>query len=234
MTARTGANARLMGVLPPRIAIGVESTPKRVFASALEWPGWSRAGRDEATALAALAGSADRYAAAAREALIPLGPITAGQLEVEERRPGTPATAFGVPDVVFALDARPTYAPDGERLAALVRAAWTILEGVVLVAPAELRKGPRGGGRDRDAIVAHVVAAEHAYARRVGLRLPEPDARDGDAVAGVRAAITDVLARPTDGGPIPGGRWPARYAARRVAWHVLDHAWEIEDRAEPA
>ena len=30
--------------------------------------------------------------------------------------------------------------------------------------------------------------------------------------------------------PVPKG-WPHRYAARRIAWHVLDHAWEMEDRA---
>jgi lambda repressor-like predicted transcriptional regulator len=24
--------------------------------------------------------------------------------------------------------------------------------------------------------------------------------------------------------------WPPRYAVRRGVWHVLDHAWEIEDK----
>jgi hypothetical protein len=232
--ARDGAEARPGNGIPRRITVGVESTPKRVFASALEWPGWCRAGRDEASALAALSASADRYAAVAPEAGIPFPPVTPDELAVVERLPGTSSTAFGVPAVVFAVDRRPTDVADGERLAALVRAAWTILAQIVAAAPSELRKGPRGGGRDRDAIVAHVVGAEHAYAPQIGLRLPEPDPRDTPAVAAVRATIAEVLARPTDGGPIPGRRWPARYAARRIAWHVLDHAWEIEDRAEPA
>ena len=217
-----------------RIAIGLESTPKKVFASALEWPGWSRAGRDEAAALVALTASVPRYAMVAREAGLAFGPLAPGDFEVVERLPGTATTAFGAPDVVFAMDARPTDAAGGECLATLVRAAWAILDRVAAIAPAELRKGPRGGGRDRDAVVAHVVAAESAYARRLGLRLREPDPGDVGAVAAMRAAIADVLARPTDGGLITGGRWPARYAARRIAWHVLDHAWEIEDRAEPA
>ncbi|HEY5495999.1 MAG TPA: hypothetical protein VIK16_05020 [Candidatus Limnocylindrales bacterium] len=217
-----------------RIAIGVEATPKKTFASALEWPGWSRAGRDEAVAVAALAASAGRFAIVARGIGLAFGPVEPGDIRVVERLPGTATTAFGAPDVVFAMDARPTDAADGERLATLVRAAWAVLDKVAAIAAAELRKGPRGGGRDRDAIVAHVVAAESAYARRIGLRLREPDPGDVGAVAAIRAAITDVLARPTDGGPIPGGRWPARYAVRRIAWHVLDHAWEIEDRAEPA
>ncbi len=217
-----------------RIAIGLEATPKKVFASALEWPGWSRAGRDEAAALAALAASAGRYAAVAREAGLAFGPIAPGDFQVVERLPGTGTTAFGAPDVVFAIDARPTDVANGERLATLVRAAWVLLDQVAAIAPPELRKGPRGGGRDRDAIVAHVVAAETAYARRIGMRLREPDPGDVGAVAVTRTAIADVLACPTDGGPIPGGAWPARYAARRIAWHVLDHAWEIEDRTGPA
>ena len=46
------------------------------------------------------------------------------------------------------------------------------------------------------------------------------------------AAITAVLGLASDGAaPLPGG-WPVRYAARRIAWHVLDHAWEIEDKSE--
>jgi hypothetical protein len=39
-----------------------------------------------------------------------------------------------------------------------------------------------------------------------------------------------VLSRPSDGGPLAEKGWPARYAARRIAWHALDHAWEMEDR----
>ncbi len=214
-----------------RVVVGLESTPRKTFASALEWPGWSRAGRDDAAAVAALAASAERYATVAREAGFVFGPVAPGDFEVLERLPGTATTAFGAPDAVFAMDGRPTDRAAGEHLGMLVRAAWARLDRGAAIAPAELRKGPRGGGRDRDAIVAHVVAAESAYARRIGVRLPESGPGDAGAVTAVRAAIADVLACPTDGGPIQGGRWPARYAARRIAWHVLDHAWEIEDRA---
>ena len=217
-----------------QIAVGLETTPKKAFASALEWPGWCRTGRDEAAAMAALVASVGRYGIVAREAGLAFGPVEPGDIEIVERLQGTPTTAFGAPDISFAMDARPTGAADGDRLVSLVRAAWSVLDRVAAAAPAELRKGPRGGGRDRDAIVAHVIAAESAYAVRMGQRLREPDPGDVAAVAAMRVTIADVLARPTDGGPIPGGRWRARYAARRIAWHVLDHAWEIEDRAEPA
>jgi hypothetical protein len=216
------------------IAVGLEITPRKAFATALEWPGWSRAGRDEAGALAALAAYAGRYASAARSAGDRVSEITAAEPLVVERAAGSAATAFGVPGVIFRADARPTSAADGELLAALARASWAALEHVAASAPSELRKGPRGGGRDRDAIFAHVITAETAYAHQMGIRLPEPDPGDARAVAAVRAAICDSLARPTDGAPVPGGRWPARYAARRIAWHVLDHAWEIEDRTDPA
>jgi hypothetical protein len=203
-----------VGATAGRIAVGVESTPKRVFASALEWPGWTRAGRDEAAALAALAASGERYAAAAREAGIPFGPITPGRLEVVEHLPGTPTTVFGAPDVVFALDGRPTDAADGGRLAALVRAAWTILERVVASAPADLRKGPRGGGRDRDAIAAHVVAAENAYARG-GPGTPHrrrPDRRR--PLARPVRGPAHRMARP---GPRVGDRGPRRSGLNRPA-----------------
>ena len=91
-------------------------------------------------------------------------------------------------------------------------------------APAQLRKGPRGGGRDRDEIVDHVAAAELAYARKLGIRL-------GSDLAASRAAIVEVLATPSDGAPVGPKGWSPRYAARRIAWHVLDHAWEIEDKS---
>ncbi len=216
------------------ITVGLEITPRRVFASALEWPGWSRAGRDEAGALAALAAYAGHYAGAVRPAGAMIAAVTAADLLVVERAAGSASTAFGVPAVIYLADARFTNAEDGERLVAFVRACWAALDQVAGRAPAELRKGPRGGGRDRDAIVAHAIAAETAYARHMGVRLREPDPGDAPAVAAVRAALEDVLAAPSAGGPIPGGRWPVRYAARRIAWHALDHAWEIEDRAAPA
>jgi hypothetical protein len=218
----------------PAIRVGLESTDRRVFASALDWPGWSRSGRDAAGALAALVAAAGRYAAVAVAAGVapPADPVAF--TTIVERLTGTATTAFGAPDVVFALDRRPTDAAEAERLAALVAASWEALDGAVAAAPAALRKGPRGGGRDRDAIAAHAVAADAAYARRVGVRLGEPDPADRPAVAAARAAVLDAIRRPSDGSPPAGGRWPVRYAARRIAWHALDHAWEIEDRSTPA
>ncbi len=215
------------------IAVGLESTPKRVFASAFEWPGWSRSGRDEAGALAALVACAGRYGGVVRAAGFALPTTAAADLDVVERAAGSASTVFGVPGVIFGADARLVDAGDCERLAALVRASWASLDQAAGRAPAELRKGPRGGGRDRDAILAHVVDAEAAYARQMGIRPAERHPGDAATLVALRAALLSVIAAPSDGGLIPGGRWPVRYAARRIAWHALDHAWEIEDRAAP-
>jgi hypothetical protein len=115
-----------------------------------------------------------------------------------------------------------------------VAASYAILDGVVASAPATLRKGPRGGGRDRDKIVEHVVGADGGYARVLGLKGTDADPRDEKAVAELRKRMRDAISAPSDGSPIAGKKWPARYAARRIAWHALDHAWEIEDRSEPS
>ena len=154
--------------------------------------------------------------------------VTLEDLDVVERVAGDAGTSFGVPGRVAELDLRPATSAQAKRLADLVQVAWDTLADVVATAPAGLRKGPRGGGRDRDKIVAHVADAERAYVRRIGLR-PAPDA----PIDEVRAEVIEAFRLGTDGSPLPGGTWPLRYAARRFAWHVLDHTWEIEDRSDP-
>jgi hypothetical protein len=204
----------------------VELGAKRVFASALEWPGWSRSGKSEEAALDALAAYLPRYATVARRAEQPT-PTGAAVLEVVERLAGSASTDFGVPDMTAGLEREPLDGPGATRQAALVAACWPYLDEVASGAPAVLRKGPRGGGHDRDAIVAHVAAAETAYARRMGIR----DRETLGSTEATRAAMVALLAQARVGSPLAEGGWTARYAARRVAWHVLDHAWEIEDRS---
>jgi hypothetical protein len=210
------------------IAVVVETGKKRVFASALDWPGWSRCGPDEARSLSALADYADRYRVAARRAGLRLPAAgTAGSFDVVERLAGSATTDFGAPGAIASAEWDTPTRAEADRLARLLEAAWAVLDDVVATSPAELRKGPRGGGRDRDAIAEHVLAAESAYLRKVGLRLASP---------GDRAAVLAAIRRP-DSIPPPGPRtkpWPVRYVVRRAAWHALDHAWEIEDRQEPS
>jgi hypothetical protein len=217
------------------VPVYLEVGAKRVFAGALEWPGWIRSAKAEDQALDALAAYAARYAPVAALAglALPSAPEegAGAEFEVVERIGGNASTDFGVPGGVCAADARPLTARQARRVADLVAACWTYFDRVVAAAPAELRKGPRGGGRDRDKVVAHVTEAEAAYAAKLGIRrrdLPPEDAGPGSAV---RAALLEVLGAASTGEPLVENGWPPRYAARRIAWHVLDHAWEIEDRS---
>jgi hypothetical protein len=145
-----------------------------------------------------------------------------GEAQVVDRVRGTPTTEFGAPDARSRWDDEPLDPAEANRLTGLLASCWHYFDGVVVGAPERLRKGPRGGGRDRDAIVDHVREAERSYARRIGVRLPPrtpwPDQR---------AALLPALCAAA-----PNDAWSARYALRRVAWHVLDHAWEIEDKSE--
>lgn len=211
-------------------SVYLELGSKRIFACALEWPGWCRSGRDAESALAALTAYETRYAAVADRAKVPFEP---GDLRVVERVRGGSTTDFGAPERPAAADARPLDADAAQRQAALVRAVWDTFAEVAANTPAQLRKGPRGGGRDRDRMIEHVVAAEASYARRIGLRHRAPAIDDTTAIEAMRADILQVLGSPTDGTPPARGGWPVAYAARRIAWHVLDHLWEMQDRATP-
>jgi hypothetical protein len=192
----------------------VEVGGKRAFASAADFPGWCRGGKDEASALAALGAYAARYAAVAKLAHVEL-PKNAADLEVVERAQGNATTDFGAPAIPARAESRRLTPKETERMVALMEACWTYLDQVRARAPKALRLGPRGGGRDRDKIYAHVLDSELAYAQRIGLKLKTPDRKA-------------MLAR--FGEPNREEKWPIAYAVRRTAWHALDHAWEIEDR----
>ncbi len=227
-----------------KIDIFVETGKSRTFAGAIEWPGWCRSGRDEAAALQALADYAPRYARAtlrgsARLSFEPPADVTL--FAVAERVAGNASTDFGTPNVTLASDARPVDLVELRRLIALLRACWKTLDAVAeAAAGSELRKGPRGGGRELEQIVEHVRSAEDAYLGRLGgspLALPASAARgEAAALRESRKAVLRALEQSANGelperGPRGGLHWSARYFARRAAWHVLDHAWEIEDRA---
>jgi hypothetical protein len=214
-----------------RIPVVLEQGRSRTFACAVDWPGWARSGKGDQAALDALAAYAPRYARALQRAgIAPPQVRSAADFDVVERLPGTATTDFGAPDVVAEADREPLSAAQARRLADLLEAAWAELDAVAAASPASLRKGPRGGGRDRDAMVSHVVNAERSYARKLGVRLTASQWRDG-GVELMRAQVRDAVAQRSDGtAPVERG-WPPRYVVRRAAWHVLDHAWEMEDRA---
>jgi len=214
------------------IEVVVEVAPKRSFASAVDWPGWCRSGRTPEAALEALAAYATRYKAVADTAGLRLPTVTGVEsFVVVEEIEGDATTTFGAPSKAAAVETRPATAREANRAATLLEAAWTVLDEVVASAPAHLRKGPRGGGRDRDAMFEHVLGAEQAYAGKIGVRVRQPARDDTAAIAAMREALLAVIRADRTGKPAREGGWAPRYCARRAAWHALDHAWEIQDRS---
>jgi hypothetical protein len=212
----------------------LEVGKRMVFACACWWPGWCRAGRAEDKTLAALAAATPRYAAVCARAGISFDAPDAGEFEIAERVVGTATTDFGALDAAPAVDGKAITAQQAERVTALTVAAWDLFEETAAAAPAELRKGPRGGGRDRDAMIAHVHETEVLHARMLGL-LERPFAPDRVAVLALRARIlAEIGAQASDRpvGDLPRARRPAWFVARRTAWHALDHAWEMQDRQQ--
>jgi hypothetical protein len=212
------------------VKVLLEHGKSKVFAIAVDWPGWARSGKSDEPALEALGSYATRYGEVVGRAGQPLPSDVA--FEVVEDVSGGGATDFGVPGQVAAADGRRWTAGEAARQMAIMKAAWAYLDEVVSSAPATLRKGPRGGGRDRDEIVRHVVGAEAAYGRAIGVKHKEPPFDDHQAIAALRSDLVDALSQPSDGSRIGGPKgWPARYAVRRIVWHTLDHAWEIQDKS---
>src|SRR5438132_1327016 len=201
------------GVLGATVLARSTVTPASA-ARAAAFPGWSRSGKDEAAALANLAAYAPRYAKVAKLARIDF-PKAAPSFEVVERLKGNPTTDFGAPAIPARRESKPMTAKETERMVALMDACWRYLDQVRARAPQALRKGPRGGGRDRDKMYQHVLDAELEYAKRNGLPLQQPD----------HHALLESVNNPNR-----EEKWPVPYVVRRTAWHALDHAWEMEDR----
>jgi hypothetical protein len=195
--------------------VSLEAGKTWVFAIALDWPGWCRRGKGEEAALEALTEYAARYRAMAGPAFKP------GELEVVGRVESDMHADFGAPGVPGPWDGEALTAKEADRMTALLEQCWHGFDKVVAKAPQDLAKGPRGGGRDRDTIVDHVREAERAYGRKLGVQVPPrtpwPEQREAIAAA-LRAAPEDQ-------------KWPVRYGLTRLAWHVTDHAWEIEDKS---
>ena len=220
------------------IQIYLETTPKRTFANALDWHGWSRSGRSETDAINALLATAPRYAQLLSAAGIPFtAPTGPGDITVVERVPGNGTTEFGAPDVPPTADAQPLDEAELGRLHALLNAYWAALDAAIAAAQGkELRKGPRGGGRDLPKVVDHVNGANHAYISKLAFQWDKPKTDDPFAMLGpTRGAVAAVLTAAARGEtpserPRGGDVWSPRFFVRRTGWHIVDHAWEILDR----
>ncbi len=215
------------------IHVYLEVGTKRVIASAAEWPGWCRAGKDADSALQALLDYGPRYQKiVARTRLGFKAPESSQAFRVVERLKGNATTDYGVPGLAARAEDRPLEAAELKRLQAILKACWRAFDAEVEQSQGHaLRTGPRGGGRSVHGIAEHVLGAEtEGYLKSLGGKTLK------DApIAEQRALILATLEASARGevektGPRGGKRWSPRYHVRRAAWHILDHVWEIQDR----
>lgn len=223
-----------------KIKVYIEHGKKKTFASAADWPGWSRNGKDEESALQALVDYGPRYARILQRTELDFKPpADLSELRIIERSEGDATTDFGAPSIPAKAEKKPIDQAEFERVKTLLRAYWQAFDRAVRRAEdKELRKGPRGGGRDLDKIIQHLVGSDQGYLRSIAWK-PEKEAEKNleEELKGTRKAILNTLEKAVkeglpERGPRGGKYWPPRYFVRRLAWHVLDHTWEIEDRIE--
>jgi hypothetical protein len=220
------------------IEVYLETGKKRTIAGAIEWPGWCRSGRSEDEAVRALFAYGPRYARALQPSGIAFAaPADASTLAVVERLKGNATSDYGVPGIAPDADSRPVSEEELLRLQNFLQAAWRTLEETARAAAGkELRLGPRGGGRDLNKIVWHVTESAGGYIAKLAGKLKfSGNESQSEAIEKARTASLDALAAAVhtplpEHGPRGGAYWTPRYFVRRTAWHILDHAWEIEDR----
>ena len=156
----------------------------------------------------------------------------AGSLDVVEERVGTGSTDFwAISFSPSALEREPMDDTDLDRKIALLCACWGFFDSVATRVSAEMRKGPRGGGRDRDQIVRHTIRTESEdFAKRLGLRVPEGGALTPSALRDYREAYVATMRAYNAGEGKRMRSWNLPFLIRHSAFHTMDHAWEMEDK----
>ena len=218
----------------------VERGPKgkRSVAFGVDWPGWSRGAKSVDLALETLESYRDRYRPIAALAGMKREFDAAGPLDVVEDKVGTGSTDFwGIsfspcsfePDV---FDDQPMDPAEFDRKITLLRACWAFFDEIAARVSPEMRKGPRGGGRERDEIIRHAVRVESEdFAKKVGLQVPEGGAQTPEGLRQYREDYVDAM-RAYNVGEVKRRMrsWTLPYLIRHSAYHTLDHAWEMEDK----
>ncbi|HEX5165921.1 MAG TPA: hypothetical protein VFV93_11040 [Thermomicrobiales bacterium] len=215
-----------------KLKVTLELGPKgkRVVAVAPGWPGLSRGAKTEDAAVERLLEYLPRYEPVAQ--LAGLGPAfpSATDVEIVEQYPGTGSTDFWGISFAFSEHDRQEMSRETlERELALMRASWSFFDGVRARVSAEMQKGPRGGGRDRDRIVRHTLVAELDMSKKVGVRTPPEVILTEEGLLEHRDTYCDAIRAYHTEGKTPR-TWPLRYVIRHTAFHTLDHAWEMEDK----
>ena len=183
--------------MPVRTVIEHGTKDKRSVAFSLDWPGWSRGAKSAELALETLESYRERYRPVA--VLAGMGPEfdAAGPLEVVEEKVGTGSTDFwGISFSPSSTEHGPMDEAEFSRKTTLLRAAWAYFDGVAARVSPEMRKGVRGGGRERDEITRHVFRVESLdFAKQVGLLMPDDGVPSPDAWQQYREAYVATNAR---------------------------------------
>ena len=215
-----------------RVLVEIGPKGKRIVAAAMDWPGLERGGRSEYEAIERLLAYVPRYAPVAERVGLREALERSVQPHVIERTPGNTSTDWwGIAHVPSVIEADPLSHAELERRIGLMRAAWDHFDHASKSAAAPLTKGPRGGGRERDQIIRHVYASErHNFWRKVAIRENDEVRLTPEELSAFRERYLAAI-REYHAAHRPARRWPLRFLIRRTAQHVMDHAWELEDRA---
>jgi hypothetical protein len=213
-----------------RVTLEIGPKGKKVVAVAPDWPGLERAAKTEEAALERLQSYLPRYAQVTKLAGIDGEFATLATVDIVEHYPGTGSTDFwGVSFAFSSIDRQDLSSTELERGLTLMQACWAFFDDVRLRVSAELQKGPRGGGRDRDRIVRHTLGAEQDMAAKLGLHTPNGALLTDEGLRAHREAYCDTIRAFHSEGKL-ARTWPLRYLIRHTAYHTLDHAWEMEDK----
>jgi hypothetical protein len=218
--------------MPVRAVLERGPKGKKAVAFAVDWPGWSRGAKTAELALELLESYRDRYRPVAVAAGMADEFDAAGVLDVAEDRVGTASTDFwGISFSPSGLEHEPMDDSDIERKIRLLRGCWGFFDAVAARVSAEMRRGPRGGGRDRDRIIRHTIRNESEdFAKRLGLRIPEGGALTAKGLHEYREMYVAAMRAYNAGGGKRMRSWNLPFLIRHSAYHVMDHAWEMEDK----
>lgn len=213
-----------------RVMLEIGPKGKKVVAVAPDWPGLSRGAKTDEAALERLRTYVPRYAPVAKLAGMEAAFADGTSLDVVERYPGNSSTDFwGISFGHSSIDQQEMSSDELERELLLLQACWTFFDDVGARVSAEMRPGPRGGGRDRDRIVRHTIVSQFDMAKKLGMRPPEEMFQTDDELRAHRNAYCAAIRAFHAEGKM-ARRWPLRYLIRHTAFHTMDHAWEMEDK----
>jgi hypothetical protein len=215
-----------------KLRVILEVGPKRrVVAGATDWPGLDRWGTSEEDALLKLSTYVPRYAGVAERAGLTAQFGVEHDIEVVEQVPGSSSTDYhGIAHVPSQIEGEVLPPTELERRLTLLQACWAYFDDTTTRVSGALRPGPRGGGWTRDEIVRHVYANEpEQFSRKVEVRTPKEVVLTAEGLADHRQAYLDAI-RAYNTECKPARTWPIQFLIRRTAHHVMDHAWELEDR----